>query len=80
VSAARLTPPPTQAEIRATLAVVCTIAEAIRELGSVPNGHLYANACSHLTIGEYTSVIDLLKRTGLVTEQAHVLTWTGERK
>jgi hypothetical protein len=53
------------------------IAEAIRELGSVPSGHLYARLMGQLAIEEYNAIIAVLKGAELVTEEAHVLSWIG---
>jgi hypothetical protein len=53
------------------------IAQAIRELGSVPSGHLYARLMGHFSLNEYTQIIGALKSVGLVKEKAHLLTWVG---
>jgi len=62
---------------QAAVEIIKTVAEALRELGSVPSGHLYARVMNFLNLDAYTRVIDSLKRTGLVTEKNHLLTWTG---
>ncbi len=65
---------------RAVLAGVMAIAavgSAIRELGSVPNGVLYANIAEKISFHGYNIAIGKLKEAGLVTEQDHVLTWVG---
>jgi hypothetical protein len=51
------------------------IADAIRELGSVPSGHLYARLMGYMDIEAYTEVIQALKRAGVVSERDHLLTW-----
>ncbi len=53
------------------------IAEAIREVGSIPSGHLYAHVVGRMTYETYTAVIALLKRAGLVAESSNVLRWVG---
>lgn len=60
---------PTEAEIRAGLRQVATIAEAIRELGSVPSGHL--------SLESYNKVIAMLVETKLVSQDHYMLTWIG---
>ena len=60
---------------QAALEIIKTLAEVIRSLGSVPSGHLYAHVMGQLSFAQYMSAIDILKRTGLVTEQAHLLAW-----
>ena len=64
----------TSQEAAAVLAVQA-IAEVIRSLGAVPSGHLYARLMDKLTLEQYTALIDLLKRMGLVTEKNHLLRW-----
>lgn len=70
---------PTKAQVADALGCVSALAEAIRELGSVPNGVLYAHVMGTLTIGQYERSIDLLKRTGLVVEKNHELSWAGPK-
>lgn len=65
-------------QVRAALGVVMAVSETIRELKEVPSGTLYANLMGQLSLEQYTKVIDMLKRTGLVEEtQAHLLKWVG---
>jgi hypothetical protein len=59
----------------AALNTIQAVAEAIRSLGSVPSGELYAHVMGQLSFTHYTNVIDILKRTGLVVEKSHLLTW-----
>lgn len=56
------------------------VSEAIRDLGSVPSGHLYARLISYMQLPTYNALIDSLKRQGLVSEKAHLLTWVGPPK
>jgi hypothetical protein len=69
-----------QAQIRVGLDVILAIGDAIRELGEVPNGHLYARVMSKLSLGEYEKVIGILKGAGLIKESANLLTWIGPAK
>lgn len=57
------------------LALSMVVAEAIRDLGSVPSGHLYAQLMSHMDIDTYNNVIDILTRGGLVTVTNHLIVW-----
>jgi hypothetical protein len=62
----------------AALRIIQAIAEAIREAGKIPSGHLYAVLMEKgITIEQYENIIGLLKRTGLVKESASVLIWVG---
>ncbi len=65
------------ASIVSAVSICAAIGETIRELGSVPSGILYANLMGKMNLDQYQKVIALLKRTGLVTESNHVLTWSG---
>jgi len=65
----------TTTQIQGTIKVVAAIAETIRELGSIPSGHLYAQLVGRMTLEQYNGVIDTLKNAGLVREEAHLLIW-----
>lgn len=65
----------TREQVRAALATTQAVAEAIRELGSVPSGVLYSQVSQYLSLNSYKKVIDTLKRVGLVRESGNVLTW-----
>jgi hypothetical protein len=68
----------THDDVKAALGIVTAVADAIRELGEVPSGHLYANLMSKLSLEQYEQVIGVLKSTGLITESnAHLLTWVS---
>lgn len=68
----------TNDQVKAALEIVKAVAEAIRELGSVPSGHLYAQLMGHMSLERYNKVIDTLVRTGLVRkEPSHLLVWVG---
>ena len=63
---------------KAALGVVMAVADCIRELRTVPSGHLYARLMGHLSIDDYQSVIATLVRAGLVREHpSHLLEWIG---
>jgi len=65
---------------RAAVKVIAAMAEAIRDLGTVPAGILYAHVCGTLTIESFENVIGILKGAGLVEEKAsHELRWIGPR-
>lgn len=60
---------------KAALEVTMLIADAIRELGSVPSGHLYASVMGHLDLETYNKVIEVLVSAGVVKVESHLLTW-----
>jgi hypothetical protein len=59
---------------------VRVVADAIKELGSVPSGHLYAGLMGHMDLRTYNAVIKFLTEEGLVTQSNHLLTWVGDQK
>lgn len=64
----------TPEQVKAGIQVVLAVANAIQELKQVPSGHLYARMMAHLDQPAYDKVINILKNTGLVTEQNHMHT------
>lgn len=64
----------------AAVKICHAVADAIRELGRVPNGHLYANLMSRMSLETYTKIIDILKGAGLIEERANELIWKGPQK
>jgi hypothetical protein len=66
------------AQEKAALGVVLAVGEAIKELGSVPNGHLYAQLMGRMSLETYNKVIGLLVKTGAVKNENHLLTWVGK--
>lgn len=70
---------PTQAELDAAIGVLHAVAEAIRALGSIPSGHLYARLMgSNMSFETYTQVIATLVRAKLITNQNNVITWVAK--
>lgn len=53
------------------------LAEAIRDLGEVPNGHLYARVMAYMSFERYTTAIGVLKSANLIEEKNHMLKWIG---
>lgn len=69
---------PSREEIKAALSAVMALGEAIKDLGSVPSGHLYAHVMGHMSLDSYNAAIGLLKRAGAVKEENHLLTWIAK--
>lgn len=77
----------TKDQILAALHITIALGEAIREatetnqiLHGIPSGHLYTAVSGKLDYTTYTSAINTLKNTGLVSEQGHVLRWIAKNK
>jgi len=60
--------------------MAAAVGEAIRDLGSVPSGHLYARLMGHMDLDTYNKLIGLLKQANLVEESNHLLTWVGPKE
>lgn len=68
----------TKTQVNAAVNTVIAIAEAIRELGRVPSGHLYARVMSHMSFETYDSVINTLKNAGVIKETNSELIWISK--
>jgi len=65
-------------KVEAALGMVQAMADAIKELGSVPSGHLYARVMGHMSLENYTAIIGVLIKAGLVEmDSSHLLRWVG---
>jgi hypothetical protein len=53
------------------------VAEAIKELGQVPSGHLYAALMGQMSLDDYNAVLSMLRRQKLVRVNNHLVTWIG---
>ena len=64
-------------EQRAALEIVRAVGEAIKELGEVPSGVLYAHLMRIMSLTAYQMVIETLCRSGLVSVSNNVIKWEG---
>ncbi len=71
---------PTAEQVTAGIRMAAAVAEAIRDLGSVPSGHLYARLMGHMSLETYNKIITILKNAKLVEESNHLLTWVGPKE
>ena len=51
----------------AVLATICAVTDAIRDLGSVPSGELYARLMDRMSLQAYQGILDALTRARLIT-------------
>ncbi len=69
---------PTKHQIIAAIEASRAIADAIRELGEVPEGHLYARLTGVMDIHQFGLVVRLLADSGLVERRpGPILRWVG---
>lgn len=67
----------TSHELQRTIKAMHALSEAIRELGEVPSGHLYAHLLGRMSLSAYMSMIDALAGATLITRRNHLLVWIG---
>lgn len=67
----------TKQQVQASVNALLAIAEAIRELGEVPSGELYARLMGHMDLETYESFIRRLVGAKLVENRGHLLVWVG---
>jgi hypothetical protein len=69
----------TQGEIKAALETMIAVAGAIRDLGQVREGELYARLCGHMSLTAYDAMIRQILKTGLVAREddGPTLVWVG---
>ena len=66
---------------KGAIEIVTAIADCIRDLKSIPSGHLYVHLSTQMDLNSYQKVIDLLVRANLVKIHAsHLLEWIGPEK
>jgi hypothetical protein len=64
---------------RAAVRIVSALAEAIRDLGQVPSGHLYASVMGVMNLDQYQPAIGILIKAKLIEDRHHLLVWVGEK-
>ena len=67
-------------EVLAAIKIVQALAEAIRDVGSIPSGQLYAHVMQHISIQVYEGSIRTLEGAGLITKKGNLLMWIGPAK
>lgn len=67
-------------KVKLLIELTHAVGDTIRELRSIPSGHLYAQLMSYMSLEAYQVIIDSLKLAGVVKEENHLLTWIGGDK
>jgi len=67
--------PQTRDELKAGLIVLAIMAETIREFGSIPSGHLYAQMMGKVTIDGFESAVRTLCGSTVIRKAGDVLHW-----
>lgn len=69
--------------VRAVMQIAAALADAIRELGTVPAGELYANSLMGMGVSaeDFNRLIDVMVQAKMVKRDSHhLLTWIGPKK
>ena len=70
----------TKEQTSAYVRALAALAEAIRDLGEIPEGELYARLMGYLDLNGFTRLIDRLIGAKLVERTpAHLLRWIGPK-
>jgi DNA-binding IscR family transcriptional regulator len=69
------------ADATKALYILKAVADAIKELGTVPSGDLYAHLMRHgISLEVYEKIIARLRDDGLIfVSSGHLITWKGGR-
>jgi hypothetical protein len=71
----------TEAQKEAIAGILAELGKIIREKGSIPSGHLYAQLMGVISLEKYEQYISLLIKMNLIRkEPSHLLVWIGEKK
>ena len=59
--------------------VMGIVASVIKELGSIPSGHLYAQLMDKMSLDSYEKMTGALERMGIIRiDGNHLITYTGK--
>jgi hypothetical protein len=67
----------TTTHIASGIKVLAALAEAIREAGTIPSGHLWAASMGHMDFETYSKAIRMLAQAGVIKTSNHTLTWAA---
>jgi hypothetical protein len=65
-------------QLKAGLAALQALAEAVRELKQIPLGHLYARVMNYMDINVYEKAIRMLCNAGVIRQDGDMLKWNLE--
>ena len=65
-------------KMKAAVQIMKAVAESIKEAGSIPSGHLYAQLMGKMSLGSYEKMIDAMRRMGVIQIEDHLITYVGK--
>lgn len=69
----------TKDELKAAFDMLMAVAEGIRELGQVPEGHLYARLMDKIDLDGFNAMMRQLTGAKLIKIEHHLITWIGPK-
>lgn len=69
----------TASQVSAVVETLRALVQAIKDLGEVPDGHLYSSVMGILTLAEYNACINKLIELGMVKRSNNLLTYVGPK-
>lgn len=68
----------TKAQAAAAIQIVFALSEAVRDLGEVPAGTLYAASLDKLSLEDFEAAVGILTRSGVVRRDGDLLVWNAK--
>jgi hypothetical protein len=66
-------------KIKAAVEIMKAVAGAIKDLGTIPSGHLYAQLMGKMSLDSYEKMLSALQRMGIVSVDGnHLVTYIGK--
>lgn len=62
-------------EKKVVLEIIKIIADAIKEVGNIPSGHLYVRLMNYMSLSTYESIINILEKGNFIQVKNHLITW-----
>ena len=64
-------------KIKAAVEIMKAVASAVKELGSIPSGHLYAQLMGKMSLETYQDMIATMERLNVISVKNHLITYTA---
>ena len=66
-------------KMKAAVEIMKAVASAVKDLGSIPSGHLYAQLMGKMSLDSYEKMTGALERMGIIRiDGNHLITYTGK--
>jgi hypothetical protein len=66
-------------KMKAAVEIMKAVAGAIKDLGTIPSGHLYAQLMGKMSFDSYEKMLGALQRMGIISVDGnHLVTYVGK--